>query len=205
MNAIEKGNLLNRLGKDLDANIAREFGLSRERIRQIRNHYKIAKYRRGIGFYNPNRICPKCKEVKRKESKQCLKCSRHHMWGTKTYWAWHNMKQRCHNPKHSAYKWYGNRGIKVCNRCMEFENFFTDMGRKPEGLTLERINNNGNYELENCKWVTRNEQNLNKRINKNTRRKIGIASHLLHSNGWSKTKVRLIFGISYHIFNKYCS
>jgi len=83
---------------------------------------------------------------------------------TKEYKQWDSMKQRCLNPSHEFFDEYGGRGIKVCDSWLEsFENFFADMGECPEGLTLDRIENDGNYEPGNCRWVSQGEQNRNKR------------------------------------------
>jgi hypothetical protein len=76
------------------------------------------------------------------------------------------MKQRCLNPNNKDYHNYGGRGITVCDRWLKFANFFNDMGGKPEELTLERMNNDGNYEPSNCKWATRKEQANNTRKQK---------------------------------------
>lgn len=91
----------------------------------------------------------------------------HHRIGhrTGTYLSWDTMTQRCLNPKNPNYPNYGGRGIKIHPRWRSFANFLTDMGDRPKGLTLERIDTDGNYEPSNCKLTTRQEQLRNKRTN----------------------------------------
>jgi hypothetical protein len=80
------------------------------------------------------------------------------------YRAWTLMRDRCNNPRGPGYTNYGGRGIKVCQRWGSFENFAADMGPHPgQGWSLDRINNNGNYEPSNCRWATRTQQNRNSR------------------------------------------
>jgi hypothetical protein len=73
------------------------------------------------------------------------------------------MTQRCGNPKADNYKYYGGRGIKVCARWSKFVNFLTDMGERPEGKTLDRIDVDGDYEPGNCRWATPKDQSENRR------------------------------------------
>lgn len=83
---------------------------------------------------------------------------------SKTYRSWDGMKQRCLNPNNPKYDLYGGRGITVCERWLNsFENFLEDMGERPNETSIDRINNDGNYEPLNCKWSTIEEQNNNRR------------------------------------------
>lgn len=82
-----------------------------------------------------------------------------------TYRCWQTIRQRCYNKNHDQYKNYGGRGISVCGRWLEsFENFLADMGEKPSAShSIDRINNDGNYEPSNCRWSTSKEQCSNRR------------------------------------------
>lgn len=84
---------------------------------------------------------------------------------SRTYNSWNTMVQRCTNPVNTHYHSYGGRGIVVCNRWMKFESFLEDMGERPIGCQIDRIDNDGNYCLSNCSWVIPRVNSRNKRNN----------------------------------------
>lgn len=90
---------------------------------------------------------------------------KHGLSHTKIYFVWRAMRHRCMSPDNPQYKDYGGRGIKVCERWFNVENFVADLGHAPKGRTLERLDNDGDYELGNCCWASRHEQQANMRNN----------------------------------------
>lgn len=84
---------------------------------------------------------------------------------SKTKASWFSMKYRCQKPKNNKYHLYGGRGIKVCERWESFELFLQDMGERPDGHTLDRLDSNGNYEPSNCRWADSHTQCRNRRNN----------------------------------------
>lgn len=88
--------------------------------------------------------------------------------GTNVYYVWAAMVQRCTNPADKGFRRYGGRGIKVCDRWLDFRNFLADMGEPGVGLTLDRIDGDGNYEPSNCRWTTYEVQAQNRGVVKLT-------------------------------------
>ena len=111
------------------------------------------------------------------DPEKCLKYHEHGMKGTPEHNSWSGMKQRCYYKGHKQYKDYGGRGIKVCDRWLGpdgFENFLKDMGKRPENCSLDRIDNNGDYCPENCRWADKYEQSGNRNWGKKDSNVTGV-------------------------------
>ena len=98
------------------------------------------------------------------------------------YEVWANMKQRCLNANHPSFAQYGGRGIRICERWLAYENFAMDVGERPNGLWLERINNDGDYEPGNVTWTTRQKQ----QCNRTDTRRVTWQGETLCINEWSR-------------------
>jgi hypothetical protein len=112
----------------------------------------------------------------------------HGLSKSRTYFCWQDMRSRCCNKNDTGFKNYGARGISVCERWEKFENFLQDMGPRPDGLMLERINNNAGYSPNNCKWASRSEQN-------NNTRRVHLITHggvTLSMSAWGRRSVHSI-------------
>ena len=120
-------------------------------------------------------------------------CEAHGLSETSLYKRYYNMINRCYDPTNPLYEYYGGRGIKVCERWLEsFKNFYEDMGHPPKGMTLDRIDFNGNYTPENCMWETKSNQSFNRRPRKSS--KTGMSGVTISSYDPPKWRVRISIG-----------
>lgn len=149
-----------------------------------------------------------------KKSCGCLIKDTHTKHGkthTHEYVAWMNMKRRCCDENIRQYKDYGGRGISVCNRWLKsFNNFIEDMGEKPSSYhSIDRINNDGNYEPGNCRWATKEQQAINKRVFSNSATGVTGVSWRKSSSRWvaniSANKTQTTLGYFTEIWDAICA
>jgi len=114
---------------------------------------------------------------------------------TSSYGTWSAMRRRCRNPNTVRYERYGGRGIKVCERWDSFANFFADMGEKPAGMSIDRIDVNGNYEPGNCRWATATEQSQNNNSNVKLEPHEPAQIRWLSAEGFSGAEIARFFGV----------
>lgn len=115
---------------------------------------------------------------------------RHGMFGTATFNVWKHMVGRCNNPANDAFANYGGRGITVCDAWMTFEGFYSDMGERPDGMTLDRRDNSRGYSPDNCRWTTRKVQANNTRRN--------VVVEIQNGQRMTLTEYCESFGLEYH-------
>ena len=145
---------------------------TREKIRMARKNYVpslVTNQRIGDALRGRNRTADTKAKISAAHSTDVARArtskqmTTHGKSKSRAYVSWDGMKQRCFNLKNKAYFRYGGRGIAVCVRWLDFANFYADMGERPDGKTLDRINVDGNYERGNCRWATPKEQTENRR------------------------------------------
>lgn len=120
---------------------------------------------------------------------------KHGKYGIRIYRIWTKVKNRCLNKNNDAFKHYGGRGIKICDRWMEFQNFYDDMfPTYSDGLSIERVDNNGNYEPGNCIWIPRTAQSRNRRR---------VVLHSVDGVLKTQSEIYLGLGMRYITFTKW--
>ncbi len=121
----------------------------------------------------------------------------HGKYGTRTYESWHAMKRRCSPSATGEIRQrYFDRGIRVSSQWGNFEKFLEDMGERPEGLTLDRIDNDGNYEPSNCRWATPSQQSQNQRSNKLSEHSVLEIKSFLQNGNMIQKEIATHFGVS---------
>jgi hypothetical protein len=120
---------------------------------------------------------------------------KHGGWGTRAYSSWTSLMDRCLNPNNPAFARYGGRGIGVSYRWQRFENFLEDMGERPEGTSIDRIDNDRGYEPGNCRWATPAEQRRNQRTTKLRESDLDLI-RFARAAGCTHAEIAAVFGVS---------
>lgn len=121
----------------------------------------------------------------------------HGLYGTPAHKSWRSMMDRCTNRKNPNYKHYGGKGITVCQRWAEsFKHFHDDMGNRPSGMSIDRIDPNGNYEPSNCRWATNREQRMNQARSTISIEQAAEVRRLRELHGWGQNTIAKHLGIS---------
>jgi predicted XRE-type DNA-binding protein len=183
-------------------------------LENLKYSRKTGKWKKDKSYYIYMNSCKICKEPYLTRSNYIGKFCSHHCSNkyiaTKhgyensiTYKSWDSMKQRCLNPNHERYKDYGSKGIIICERWKNsFENFLEDMGERPEGTTIDRIDNSDGYYKENCRWATFKQQARNKSNNKLDEDKIREIKKLLKETNLTQKEIGNLFGVSLYTISK---
>jgi len=120
----------------------------------------------------------------------------HGQYGTPAYKVWDGMMQRCGNPNNTGYKRYGGAGITVCERWRDFANFLSDMGERPKGLSIDRIDNTRGYEPGNCRWATSRQQRMNQSVPTITLEQASAIRSMRAATGWGPKRISEDLGVS---------
>jgi len=181
-------------------------------IRKLGTKLDKNNHLQSFGLY----LCPFClQEVEKRlgDGEKCKSCGchkniKHAGFGTKLYDVWASMKQRILNPKNKRFKDYGGRGIIICPEWTDMENGFINFkdwslsNGYIEGLTINRIDNNGNYEPNNCNWITNKENNRNTRRSKVTLEKANEIRELYKTGDYTQRILAVKYNIQHsNIFN----
>lgn len=128
----------------------------------------------------------------------------HNLGGTPTYRSWYSMIDRCLNTDNASFKHYGAKGVKVCDRWLDINNFVSDMGLRPAGMTIDRIDYSKGYEPGNCRWATLLEQQRNRSFVKCSMEKAEKARNLAAA-GCTQRKIADEIGVSQSVVSRILS
>lgn len=112
-----------------------------------------------------------------------------------TYRIWDGMRRRCGDPQNPQYRWYGAKGVTVCDKWQKFAGFFEDMGERPPSMTIDRIDSNGNYEKANCRWSTMTDNLRNRSSVKLTVQKAQEIRDMLAAKAYTQKEIARFYGV----------